>query len=909
MIVTVDKTNPTPSVATSEGFTAYRDLGPRPKCVICDDIEECPECPVDQQYRIPVVPGDLIYRQFHFADNFNADPENPVYGWYGDNNTDYYIRATLDFGKADSIDLNAQTIIESQNVGYFNGSFQNIVLNTLRILEYINAEGYDQDCFRLTITSYRLIVQDYVTVNYISSAAPSGLTVLANGLYAVINSNELWQAQDGEWVFIRTFLSGDIVFNVKSGRFEEYNGSEWVFATPERTFEAVDTCTTAWYKFLLCNEPSIVIESFWSETDCAGFYYGQTQSEQTAGLLHYRDRYRIEASFELQSFPTEKTFNENGDQTAFKKSELWLLRTTRAIPQSIADRLSSSLMSAHFYVDSNEYKHGTDVRKVNDTGFYWWVSITVDRVSCEKFNECNDEIFFNPIVVCDECQDSICADVTINRDGVFYDTAPCGSTVNVISDCGPSDLCDDASVSNSDDSYSATVASGGSLELPDIDVTEVDGSVTTYPSVQDITCAWTPITIEDQDGNVLDVVNTYPVGDTVVVTIPECILMEHKTTAEVQALIDGGPSDDRLIEGVIYNVTDLAGTDCGGYLTALTEDSLSLHGEGCFLNPDFQNVGDYSGVLALTGIAPTTNIGVWYALLEITASDGEIVIWDGLHYQITDIGSSNGSSPNSGLNTAYTVLPKATAGMGYENEKCFIEFDWENATLQKRVDNRGNTVQNNYAAFQFGNDSCTGNTVGIDSSASIANQRGPVVGNTITGGASLIVTNIQTDNIEGNTITGITTTVEISTSTLILRSCVVIFNTTVDLIETQEYKHLVGDSSGFEATLDISGLATINLVSIPYAGTVYLTSSNATENITKITNITDLFPVNFVPENGLTITFTGTPIASVTADGQLIMPDATQVYSGSQGNNVTFKHHDTSGYDTPRQIDGNNQYI
>lgn len=50
------------------------------------------------------------------------------------------------------------------------------------------------------------------------------------------------------------------------------------------------------------------------------------------------------------------------------------------------------------------------------------------------------------------------------------------------------DLCADGSVSNSDDSYTNTVSSGGSLELPDIEVTEVDGSTTTVPSVQNVTC-------------------------------------------------------------------------------------------------------------------------------------------------------------------------------------------------------------------------------------------------------------------------------------------------------------------------------------------------------------------------------------------------------------------------------------
>ena len=45
-----------------------------------------------------------------------------------------------------------------------------------------------------------------------------------------------------------------------------------------------------------------------------------------------------------------------------------------------------------------------------------------------------------------------------------------------------------ATVQNSDLTYNTTVAAGGTLSLPDITVTDSDGSTFTAPSVQDITC-------------------------------------------------------------------------------------------------------------------------------------------------------------------------------------------------------------------------------------------------------------------------------------------------------------------------------------------------------------------------------------------------------------------------------------
>tara|TARA_R110000868_G_scaffold279203_1_gene539265 strand:- start:12625 stop:14199 length:1575 start_codon:yes stop_codon:yes gene_type:complete len=53
-------------------------------------------------------------------------------------------------------------------------------------------------------------------------------------------------------------------------------------------------------------------------------------------------------------------------------------------------------------------------------------------------------------------------------------------------------VCYAAIVENSDASYQTTVASGGTLVLPDITVTDSDGSTFTQPSAQDVTCTLTP---------------------------------------------------------------------------------------------------------------------------------------------------------------------------------------------------------------------------------------------------------------------------------------------------------------------------------------------------------------------------------------------------------------------------------
>jgi hypothetical protein len=58
---------------------------------------------------------------------------------------------------------------------------------------------------------------------------------------------------------------------------------------------------------------------------------------------------------------------------------------------------------------------------------------------------------------------------------------------------GGGGTCADASVQNSDLSYDTTVASGDTLTLPDVTITDSDGTPITVPAVQDFTCTPIPV--------------------------------------------------------------------------------------------------------------------------------------------------------------------------------------------------------------------------------------------------------------------------------------------------------------------------------------------------------------------------------------------------------------------------------
>ena len=140
----------------------------------------------------------------------------------------------------------------------------------------------------------------------------------------------------------------------------------------------------------------------------------------------------------------------------------------------------------------------------------------------------------------------------------------------------------------------------------------------------------------------------------------DCCL-EEITYANLLAKVNSN-----TVEQKFYKITDRG--DTGLILFGTDENHISLSGWGGFLNPDYQCQGDYSGVEALTGV-PLTNTceGVWYTLFESEYSTGDIVIWNGIHYQIIDWDAVDGNSPDIN-STAYQILPKTLPGMGYIEE-------------------------------------------------------------------------------------------------------------------------------------------------------------------------------------------------------------------------------------------------
>jgi len=80
----------------------------------------------------------------------------------------------------------------------------------------------------------------------------------------------------------------------------------------------------------------------------------------------------------------------------------------------------------------------------------------------------------------------------------------------------PSGDCPVAVVQNTDLTYQVNVNSGATLTLPNISVTEVDGSSVDVPAQTNVTCAWTNFNVVNSQDDDLANIDAYPSGDVVI---------------------------------------------------------------------------------------------------------------------------------------------------------------------------------------------------------------------------------------------------------------------------------------------------------------------------------------------------------------------------------------------------------
>jgi len=182
--------------------------------------------------------------------------------------------------------------------------------------------------------------------------------------------------------------------------------------------------------------------------------------------------------------------------------------------------------------------------------------------------------------------------------------------------------CVDADVENSNATYTDSVVSGGTLVLPDITVTDSDGSTYTQPSVEDVVCTLSPDTSLEVNGtpegtfaagstievNITDGVNPVTpdavtvVGDVVTIEVPSggvCVDWDAENFITATGITDATQ------QGAIRTlVTDLKDADLWNKLQAIYP---FVGGTATTHKFNLRNAQDSNGAFRLTFVGGWTH--------------------------------------------------------------------------------------------------------------------------------------------------------------------------------------------------------------------------------------------------------------------------------------------------------------
>jgi hypothetical protein len=219
------------------------------------------------------------------------------------------------------------------------------------------------------------------------------------------------------------------------------------------------------------------------------------------------------------------------------------------------------------------------------------------------------------------------------------------------------------------------------------------------------------------------------------------------TNAELLSAISGAT----LVQGDFYLVTDVSNANPYVILQAITTSAIATDGSGYFLNADYQNVGDYSGVSGFVAQNGLWNNGGTYAV-------GDVVIWDNFHWK--NISGANTGNPSSTPADWEQIAKSITTG--YIAEVDFVVYDPTTNIIKTRYDFRNNEVDYyndgtriTLNDFPFGNNNVTYNKVKGNSIVYFCNSPSTFRANTIIDSGFRDSTNINggtTGLVNGNVV-------------------------------------------------------------------------------------------------------------------------------------------------------------
>lgn len=418
-------------------------------------------------------------------------------------------------------------------------------------------------------------------------------------------------------------------------------------------------------------------------------------------------------------------------------------------------------------------------------------------------------------------------------------------------------------------------------------------------------------------------------------------------------------SGSTLVRGATYYITDKY-----VFLFALDADKFDLNGVYFARNADYQSAGNYAGITTTAGFtvnATGTNLGLWTTAL--TPASGDVAIWNNLHW--LNITGANGASNPSADAVNWEAVANTDVDVadtyGYIYEYDGIEYNFDNNSINRRVDGRGNDISGGTVTqFKWGDDNVQLNIVSANGYLPIKNTFGSISNNKID--AYIVGLDFQSNTIfENNTINGYKFDFidYYSTGNTINYLTLVGTSTNSDTITIATY----GNFQQLSTYIGVGGEITINvkLTTTAYAGgttytfgdfatsgtktymyinktdsagnippnatywvevfdfttagrykltiskwfavatTINLISTNATETIDEIVYDVYHYNTKFTCETGLAVTFDNTAYASLANAGE-ILASANIVVDGDKSEFSVLERIDIGGTKYVREV-------
>lgn len=380
-------------------------------------------------------------------------------------------------------------------------------------------------------------------------------------------------------------------------------------------------------------------------------------------------------------------------------------------------------------------------------------------------------------------------------------------------------------------------------------------------------------------------------------------LLNNQTIQATQAELVAAIGSATIVPNRIYEITDLAFTTASLLLFSTSVRSVSVN-----------------GVLVMR-VADPAQVNPWSPTATYAVDDYVANSLYGLEVYKNITGSNNPNLPAASDGTNWQMQNKAVSSKykwSYFDAQVTIDHSINTITIEKITDRYGNQngrvliapdpffedgnrIANicdggsSFTSVQTLNGQCNSNAL-VYSSVSCIGGDGNFSNNSLIKGTVVFQDTLDGDFneniIEGCQLTfagGLNSGSTIQTSRFTFTGLQVL---RVRAGASFTGKIINESGSNAQDTIVITGLTNINLAlnGVPDVyGEFILSSTNATESISRFINGVGLFPIKIMPESGLTITINCTAYGSIGIDGQVMGASASYSINGSRGEYIVLE--------------------